>query len=285
MSWRIAIHGGAKEIAPGQEADNLDGLREAVEAGRAVLATGGHAPDACEAAVRVLERLPVFNAGRGSDPNRRGEIEMCAALMDGATLDIGGVMAIQGVCHPISVARALLRERWILLAGTPAFDFARRIGAELCRTEDLRMVDPAEAQSESHDTVGAVAMDVSGNVAAATSTGGLSAQLAGRIGDSPMPGCGYYAENGVGAIALSGHGEEIARQRLASRIFDRLAPDPNLAISAALDRVGSIGGEAGAIVLDAGGSFHWAHNSPHFAVASIGDGEDSPSLWLRKPVQ
>lgn len=283
MSWRLAVHGGAKEIAPGQEADNLAGLRDAVEAGRAVLATGGRAPDACEAAVRVLERLPVFNAGRGSDPNRRGEIEMCAALMDGATLDIGGVMAIQGVCHPISVARALLRERWILLAGRPALDFAQRIGAELCGTEDLRMVDPAEARGEGHDTVGAVAIDAHGDLAVATSTGGLSAQLAGRIGDSPMPGCGYYAENGVGAVALSGHGEEIARLRLASRIIDRLSIDPDQAISAALQRMAAIGGDAGAIALDPEGGFHWAHNSPHFAVATVGDGADSPSLWLRKP--
>ena len=88
--WKIAIHGGAKEIAPEEEADNRDGLARAIDAGRAILAGGGNAVDAVEASVRVLERLPIFNAGRGSDPTRRGDIEMCAAIMDGASLDIGG---------------------------------------------------------------------------------------------------------------------------------------------------------------------------------------------------
>jgi L-asparaginase / beta-aspartyl-peptidase len=281
--WRLAVHGGAKEIAPEQEADNRDGLLEAVEAGRAVLDCGGAAVNAVEAAVRVLESRPAFNAGRGSEPTVRGDIELCAALMDGETLDIGGVMAVQGVCHAVSLARALLREHEILLAGPGALLFAEKIGAELCSTQDLRMTDPAEAVEASHDTVGAVAIDSEGNLAAATSTGGLAGQLAGRIGDSSIPGCGYYAENGIGAVALSGHGEAIARQRLASRIIDRLNDQGEEAITAVLGRVAKLDGDAGVIALDGHGRFHWAHNSPNFAVAVVGEGANGPNLWMRKP--
>jgi beta-aspartyl-peptidase (threonine type) len=279
--WRLIVHGGAKEIAPDEEADNLDGMAAAVEAGRVVLAGGGTALEAVEAAVRVMEERPVFNAGRGSDPTVRGDIEMCSAIMDGASLDVGGVMAIREVCHPISVARALLREEPILLAGDGATQFARDIGAELCGTAELKTADPGE---EAHDTVGAVALDSNGNFAAATSTGGLSGQMQGRVGDSPMPGCGFYAENGVGAVALSGHGEQIARLRLASRIMHSLdGREPDRATREAVDQMHRVGGEAGAIAIDAQGRIGWAHNSPHFAVASIAEGDGAPGIWLRRP--
>jgi len=281
--WRLIIHGGAKEIAPEEEADNRDGLTEAIEAGRLVLAEGGSALDAVEASVRVMERLPVFNAGRGSDPTVRGQIEMCSAIMDGATLDIGGVMAIEGVCHPVSVARALLREEAILLAGEGATQFARDIGAELCALEELKTADPASEAADMHDTVGAVALDSRGDLAAATSTGGLSGQMCGRIGDSPMPGCGYYAENGVGAVALSGHGEGIARLRLASKIMHRLnGLEPDKAIRDSVAEMSRVGGDAGGVAIDAQGRIGWAHNSPDFAVASIAEGDNSPGMWLRK---
>lgn len=283
--WSIAIHGGAKEIAPGEEAANREGLAAAIEAGRAVLAEGGSALDAVEAAVRELEARPVFNAGRGSDETSERGIEMCSAVMDGATLDIGGVMAIEEVCHPVSVARALLREKEILLAGPGALRFAREIGAELCGTADLRApeLDGTEA---GHDTVGAVARDVDGNLAAATSTGGLDGQRPGRVADSPMPGCGYYAENGIGAVALSGHGEQIARLRLAARIMERLGTGaPERAIGAALAQMTRIGGDVGAIAIGATGQIGWSHNSPHFAVAWIVEGDNGPSIALGKDRQ
>jgi L-asparaginase / beta-aspartyl-peptidase len=281
--WKLIIHGGAKEIPPEQEADNSLGLAEAIEAGRAVLAGGGSALEAVEACVRALEDRPVFNAGRGSEPAKHGGVEMCAAIMDGATLDVGGVMAIEEVCHPVSVARALLREREILLAGEGANRFARQIGAELCPLEDLRTVDAAEAAEGGHDTVGAVALDREGNYAAATSTGGLAGQMQGRIGDSAMPGCGFYAENGVGAVALSGHGEGIARLRLASRIVERLgSAAPDGVIVDALELMARVGGDAGGIAIDAAGRIGWHHNSPHFAVASMTEWDNGPRLWLRK---
>jgi beta-aspartyl-peptidase (threonine type) len=284
--WKLIIHGGAKEISPEEEADNSLGLAHAIEAGRAILAGGGSALEAIEASVRVLEDRPAFNAGRGSDPTVHGNVELCSAIMDGATLDVGGVMAIEEVCHPVSVARALLRERWILLAGEGATRFARQIDAEFCPLEDLRTSDPAEAAEAGHDTVGAVALDRNGNYAAATSTGGLSGQMQGRIGDSPMPGCGFYAENGVGAVALSGHGEGIARLRLASRIVERLGTaHPDQVIIEALNLMSRVGGDAGGIAIDGQGRIGWHHNSPHFAVASIAERDNGPRLWLRKKTQ
>jgi len=287
MSWALIVHGGAKEIAPGEEDANREGVSAAIEAGRAVLASGGSAIDACEAAVRVLEARPVFNAGRGSDPTEIGEIEMCSAIMDGATLAVGGVMAIQGVCHPVSVARMLLGEQEILLAGEGARRFAQEKGAELCGRDEL-LTEKTEKQlaEADHDTVGAVALDAAGNLAAATSTGGLNGQKQGRIGDSPMPGCGYYAENGAGAVALSGHGEEIARMMLAGRIMHRMSEHgPERAVLSSVREMVRVGGEAGGIAIDAAGRIGWAHISPHFAVAAIREGQDKPDIWLKKDEQ
>ncbi len=283
MTWALIIHGGAKEIAPEEEQSNRQGLAAAIEAGRRVLAGGGTALDACEASVRVLEERPVFNAGHGSDPTTEGAIEMCSAVMDGATLDIGGVMAVQGVCHPVSVARSLLPEREILIAGDGARQFAQTIGAELCSNDELLTPEQEKALEEAHDTVGAVALDTRGNIVAATSTGGLSGQKPGRVGDSPMPGCGYYADNLVGGVALSGHGEAIARLMLASRIIHRIEEaGPDRAIAEALKQMERTGGDAGGIAIDRHGRVGWAHNSPHFAVAAIREGDEAPGIWLKK---
>lgn len=206
--------------------------------------------------------------------------------MDGATLDIGGVMAIEEVCHPVSVARALLREKEILLAGAGALRFAREIGAEMCGLEELRTSGPADANGASHDTVGAVARDAEGNLAAATSTGGLSGQLPGRVADSPMPGCGYYAENGVGAVALSGHGEQIARLRIASRIMAGLNARPiERAIAETIALMARTGGDAGGIAIDGAGRIGWSHNSPDFAVAWMTQGDNGPAISLGKDRQ
>jgi beta-aspartyl-peptidase (threonine type) len=118
---------------------------------------------------------------------------------------------------------------------------------------------------------------------AATSTGGLSGQKPGRVGDSPMPGCGYYADNLVGGVALSGHGEAIARLMLASRIIHRIEEaGPDRAIAEALKQMERTGGDAGGIAIDRHGRVGWAHNSPHFAVAAVGEGDEAPGIWLKK---
>lgn len=281
--WTILIHGGAKTIAPEQEDANRAGLDEAVRAGADVLEAGGSAVAAVEAAIRVMEDREVFNAGTGSVPNREGGIEMCAALMDGATLAVGAVAALPLVRHPVSVAREVLEEREILLAGNGALAFARERGAEM-QDDDVRarvrVVAGAEAAS---DTVGAVALDANGNLAAGTSTGGLEGTLAGRVGDSPLPGCGFYADDEVGAVALSGDGEEIARLALGLRIIDKLARmDARPAIEGSLVRIARLGGEAGAIAIDRTGHAGFAHNSSHFAVAMMRESDEEPGIWLSR---
>jgi beta-aspartyl-peptidase (threonine type) len=277
--WALIVHGGAKEIAPGEEEDNRQGLREAIAAGKAILERGGTALDAVEASIRVFEALPVFNAGYGSALNHVGEVEMCAAIMDGKTLEIGAVGALKAVRHPVSVARTMLPEEHILIAGEGAFMFARDHHAELC--------DPAELitqkQKESHDTVGAVALDQNGNLAAGTSTGGLSGQLKGRMGDSAVPGCGYYADNHIGAVALSGHGEGIARLAAAAQIMGAIERDgPEAAIAKALSQMKRVGGDAGGIAIDSRGRMGWWHNSPDFAVAMTAQDFTEPKVWLNK---
>lgn len=279
--WTILIHGGAKTIAPGEEDANRQGLDEAVRAGAEVLEAGGTALGAVEAAIRVMEDHPVFNAGIGAVANRDGGIEMCAGMMDGASLGVGAVAALPLVRHPVSVARAVLSEREILLAGEGALAFARERGAEMRDTPErgaMRLVAPAAAAC---DTVGAVALDSEGALAAGTSTGGLEGTRAGRVGDSPLPGCGFYADNAVGAVALSGEGEDIARLALGMRIIDKLGRmEVRPAIESALTRIAGLGGEAGAIGIDRSGRPGFAHNSAHFAVALMRAGEEEPQVWL-----
>jgi beta-aspartyl-peptidase (threonine type) len=279
--WAIIVHGGAKEIAPDKEQANRDGCLRAVDAGRAVLEGGGSAVDAVEAAIRVLEDDATFNAGYGSDVNTDGVVQMDAAIMDGSNFDLGAVAAIEGVRHPISVAKRLLREPPVLLASDGARRFAAEHKLELCAAEAL--IAPDKSGAHEHDTVGCVALDRHGHIAAGTSTGGLEETLPGRVGDSPMPGCGLYADDELGGVSLSGDGETIARMALAMRIMHGFGEqEPEEAIEAALRRLERIDGEAGAIVIDAHGRIGWMHNSEHFAVAMMRDGMGEPAVWLTK---
>jgi isoaspartyl peptidase/L-asparaginase-like protein (Ntn-hydrolase superfamily) len=264
-TWAIIVHGGAKAIAPGQQDAHRQGCLEAVAAGQVVLETGGPAIAAVEAAVRVLEANPIFNAGYGSVLNARGEVECDAAIMDGATLAVGGVAAVKTLRHPISVAATMLPEKTVLLVGDGAEDFARARDGEFCAPGALAAAPPGDPGC---DTVGCVAFDQDGNLAAGTSTGGLTGCLPGRVGDSPLPGCGLYADNAVGAVSLSGDGESLIRTTLAAHLIHRLeSVGPGQAIDAALARLAEVGGEAGLIVIDAKGRMGWNHNSAQFAVA------------------
>jgi beta-aspartyl-peptidase (threonine type) len=274
----LIVHGGAKPITSEEREPNRAGCLEALTAGREILESGGTAVDAAEAAIRVLEALPTFNAGYGSTLNSQGEVEMCAALMDGATLQVGAVGAIMGVRHPVSVARKMLPEQPILLTGDGAFMFAREKQAELCAPDEL-ITEKAKAEQ---DTVGAVALDMNGNLAAGTSTGGLSGQLKGRMGDSALPGAGYYADNHIGACALSGHGEGIARLAAAAQIMGSIDRDgPEGAIAKALSQMSRVGGDAGGIAIDRNGRIGWWHNSPDFAVALAASDLDA-GVWTNK---
>src|SRR5438309_3976660 len=172
--WALIVHGGAKEMEPSERDDNRSGIIEAAEVGRAVLESGGTAVDAVVAAIEVLERLPVFNAGRGSTLNEVGDIEMCSGVMDGRNLSVGAVGAIKHVRHPVAVARDVLPEKEVLLVGEGALRFALAKGHDEVPTEALITDTRREALKEMRDTVGAVAMDRGGNIAAGTSTGGLT---------------------------------------------------------------------------------------------------------------
>jgi beta-aspartyl-peptidase (threonine type) len=283
--WALVMHGGAKEIHSGQEEANRRGCLAALEAGRKVLERGGLAVDAVEATVRILEDDPTFNAGFGSELNSNREVEMCSGLMDGTSLDIGAVAAIKGVRHPVSVAKLLLRDMSTLVVSEEARRFASEHGAELCEPEALIAPDKRDPKvpSRGHDTVGCVARDLHGNLAVATSTGGLGGSRPGRVGDSPQPGGGFYADTELGAVAMTGDGEQISRAILAARIMQGLASHaPETAIRSALRFLARIGGEAGAIAINRQGQIGWAHNSPDMPVAFASGEAPAPRIYLRK---
>jgi beta-aspartyl-peptidase (threonine type) len=279
VTWALVLHGGAKEIAPEQMQAHRAGCLDALAVGAALLRSGCSAVEAVEAAIRVLEDDPTFNAGRGSVRNADGDVEMDAAIMDGATLEVGGVAAIRQVRHPVSVARRMLRETPTLLVGEGARRFAEAHAAEMWDAAHLRDM----AAASGHDTVGCVALDIHGNLAAGTSTGGVNGCPPGRVGDSPMPGCGFYADNALGAVALSGDGENIMRGMLAARVMHFLeSQPPQTAVEQAIAWLGPIGGEAGGVVLDRAGRIGWAHSSPHFAVAMVTSEDDTLRVCLQQ---
>lgn len=262
--WSVMLHGGARTIAPADEAANRVGALRALAAASNILRAGGAALDACEAAVRVLEDDPIFNAGTGSVRNKEGEVELDAAIMDGATLDIGAVGALKDVSNPILVARKLLREEATLVVG----DGARKIAEAHGLVSPIKLRS-AERTTLGIDTVGAIARDSEGHFAVAISTGGLSGALPGRIGDTPLPGCGFYADDAAGAVCFSGDGERIARTLLAARAMAALEGGHRAqgAAELSLNALQRVGGEAGVIVIAKDGELGWAHNSDHFAVA------------------
>lgn len=268
LPWTLIVHGGAKTIASADVQANRNGCRAAAEIGGEILRQGGTALAAVTAAVRHLEDDATFNAGHGAVPNADGDIEMDAAIMDGATLAVGAVAAARRIRNPIEAAARMLHAHPVLLVGEGAERFADQHGMALCAPEALKPASAPERIMQEHDTVGCVALDSAGHVAAATSTGGLTGQHAGRVGDSPIPGAGLYADDLLGGTALSGDGESILRTMLAARVMQALETDsPTRAAEAAIERLARVGGEAGAIVLDRRGRVGVAHNSDHFALA------------------
>src|SRR5262245_45947966 len=219
----LIVHGGAGDLDPNRGADAQAGCRRAIAAGLAVLAAGGGAVDAVCAAVRVLEDDPLFNAGTGSALSRTGVPECDAAVMDGSTVRIGAVAAMADAPNAIAIARAVLEDgEHCLLCGDGAWAFAAERGfrpaapgALVTERQRLRMEAERERRaspgSRSGGTVGACAIDAAGHVAAATSTGGMPFKRPGRIGDTPLCGCGTYADDRGGAASATGHGETILR--------------------------------------------------------------------------
>jgi beta-aspartyl-peptidase (threonine type) len=224
--YAVAVHGGCGRWAGRDARGALRGVRAAVEAARAVLAEGGSALDAVCAAVVALEDDPLFNAGTGSTLNRDGDAEMDAAVMAGEDLRCGGVAAIRRVRHPVLVARRVMEETpHVLLAGRGATAFARRQGFrdyDPVTRESRRRFRSALGAEAAPGTVGAVALDAAGRLAAATSTGGTALKLPGRVGDSPVPGAGNYATPRAAASA-TGRGELMLRYAVTKSLCDRIA--------------------------------------------------------------
>lgn len=294
-SLAIVVHGGAGAIAAERHARVADGCAAAAELGYAILAAGGRALDAVQAAVRALEDDPELNAGTGAVLNRDAAVELDASIMDGATLAIGGVAALPDIKNPIDVARAILDDgEHVLLAGTGAQRFAAERGipavsAESLMTERTRarwweehlrrqgLSDAAPVPAEG-GTVGAVALDAAGHVAAATSTGGINYKRAGRVGDTPLPGCGTWADDLGGAASATGDGEAIIRVTLCRALVDRLArgEPAEAAAAAVLDELVRRGrGTGGVIAVDPRGHVVAAHASPTMSFACIRNGRSA----------
>ena len=191
----IIVHGGAGRIRDEELPQRLEGCKQAALAGWEILKQGGSALDAAEAAVVVLEDNPLFNAGTGSTLNSLGKVEMDAAIMEGNTLSAGAVAAVQGIKNPIKLARRVMEDgRHVLLVCEGALLFARQIAFPECSPDMLIVEAERKRWEEKHGTVGCVALDRAGKVAVATSTGGIFNKLPGRVGDSPLLGCGTYAD-------------------------------------------------------------------------------------------
>lgn len=285
----IAIHGGAgtlsrSETSADQERAYLQGLESALEAGYFVLERGGSSLDAVTAAVVSLEDNPLFNAGRGAVLTRDGLAELDASIMDGATLAAGAVCGLKHIRNPIALARLVMEESpHVMLVGEGAEEFARGRGVEMVSNEyfrtpvrqkqlhrllqgaaekenDLVAVDPADCTG----TVGAVALDSNGNVAAATSTGGMTGKRWGRVGDSPIIGAGTYAANGGCAVSATGHGEYFIRTVVAHDICAqmRYANVPLAdAVRNTLARMKALGGNGGVIAIAPDGALVMDFNS------------------------
>lgn len=280
-SWSILVHGGAGEIAALRAPLHIVGCERAARAGADILAAGGSALAAVQRAVEVLEDDPCFNAGTGACLNEDGAIELDASIMDGTTLRAGGVCALPPFKHPIAIARCVMDSKHVLLAGEGAARFAVQHGferadpasmtTELARERLAAARAKDTAESGAGGTVGAVARDASGRVAAATSTGGMVNKLAGRVGDSPILGAGTYADDAVAACSTTGHGEAMIRVCLAKTIVDAAyASNPEAAARAALEQMHArTGGTGGAIVAGRDGSLGLARTTRTMSWAAV----------------
>ena len=265
----IIVHGGAGADPADAPDEMREGIRAAVLAGWRVLADGGRSLDAVEAAVRVLEDAPRFDAGRGSVLTSTGTVETDASIMEGDQLRCGAVGAVSRIANPVTLARHVLEDgRHVLLVGDGALRFARAVGMPECDPADLvterrrRQLEAATADSKG--TVGAVALDRQGTIAAATSTGGVSGKLPGRVGDTPLIGSGTYADSALGGVSCTGTGEAIIRVVLARRALDILkeTEDSDYAAHVAVDLLVEQGrGEGGLIMLDAKGRIGYAQST------------------------
>jgi beta-aspartyl-peptidase (threonine type) len=295
----LVVHGGAWAIPEDMVEAHLKGVRNAMAVGWEILNRGGCALDAVEEAVVIMEDDETFDAGRGAFLNREGKVQLDALIMDGATLRAGGVGCVEHLRNPIHAARKILSESpHVYFVAEGAERFAAEHGIPLCRNEDLIIAREVErlrkfqahlaehekdlfAPTISHDTVGAVALDRDGNIAAATSTGGTLNKAPGRLGDSSLIGCGCYADNASAAASTTGWGEPIMKLVLAKWSADRVSAgnSPEWVGQEAMNYLQSrVQGHGGIILLDARGRFGIAHNTPRMAWAFKTAKEESSGI-------
>jgi len=298
----MLVHGGAWAIPEDAAEAHLSGVRNALEAGYKILTRGASALDAVEAAVTILEDDPTFDAGRGSFLTSDGRVQLDALLMDGGRMKAGGVACVERLRNPIQAARLVLEHSpHVYFVGSGAEEFARSHGMPLIDNAELvldrereRLKNAKERQAagladatfsgleddkgpetavartmeSSHDTVGAVALDAHGNLAAGTSTGGTLNKTPGRVGDSSLIGCGCYADNLSAAVSLTGWGEPIMKLVLGKWATDRVAAGtaPEFSAREAISYLHNrLGGHGGIILLGPDGRFGMAHNTPAMA--------------------
>jgi beta-aspartyl-peptidase (threonine type) len=314
MKFRLVIHGGAgaikkEKMTPEKEAAYRAALEIALRAGYDVLAKGGAALDAVIASIKVMEDSPLFNAAKGAVFNHEGKNELDASLMDGRTLDAGAVAEITTLKNPIVGAHLVMtKSKHVMLAGKGADDFAAAQGAETVspdyyrteqRWEELQKAIEKEEKEEKEEkdankhsslqleekfgTVGAVALDQQGNLAAGTSTGGLTNKRFGRIGDSPIIGAATYADNESCAVSATGQGEMFIRAVAAHEVsalvkYKKFSVEQ--AAQAVLDKVRTLGGSGGLIVLDRDGHFTMPFNTDGMYRGTIGpDGKPGTAIY------
>ncbi|HMI92756.1 MAG TPA: isoaspartyl peptidase/L-asparaginase family protein [Polyangiales bacterium] len=292
-SWGVAtsgfcllVHGGAGRRPPEERVTGRQGCASAAQRAAAdVLARGGSALDAVQLAVELLEDDPVFNAGTGGSLTEEGTLELDASIMSGADLRAGAVCSLTPHRHPIAIARAVLEERrHVLYAGAGAVAFAAQAGFAPAPPESMITAGAREqlarwlaarAPTSGGGTVGAVARDRQGRLAAATSTGGITGKRPGRVGDSPVIGAGTYADDLRGAASATGVGEGILRINLCARVVTGIAAgvSPQAASCEGLTALGErIGVDAGVIALAPDGRLGWARSTESMAWAAVWDG-------------
>jgi beta-aspartyl-peptidase (threonine type) len=295
----IVVHGGAWDIPDNVYRGGIRGCRLSAMAGYNVIKNGASALDAVEIAVRYLEDDPTFNAGIGSFLNSSASVELDAAIMDGRDLSAGAVAAVSNVTNPVSLARKVMEKtEHILLAGQGAEEFAIEIGMpivepwQLLVGEELERWQEIQKMAEFHprqifdnqqnrqmDTVGAVAIDKEGNLAAATSTGGVPNKLAGRVGDSPLIGCGTYADNKITAVSCTGWGESIIRIVMAKHFcgLTELGNSLEEAGALALKKLSRLKtkGLGGLIAVNPIGDVYHGYNTPRMLWTSVVDGKEN----------
>ncbi|MCX6137407.1 MAG: isoaspartyl peptidase/L-asparaginase [Ignavibacteriales bacterium] len=285
----LMIHGGAWDIPDDLVEAHRQGVARALAIGWEILSKGGSSIDAVEKSINAMEDDPTFDAGRGSFVNSIGEIELDASIMNGSTFRAGAIAAVQNIRYPISLARSIMENsEHILLVGTGAVRFGREHGILQCRDDDLLVGRELERWKELQgkenvstkdafrkkrpgDTVGAVALDENGLIVAGTSTGGTPNKYPGRVGDSPLIGCGTYADSTIGGVSCTGWGEAIIKVVLAKTVVDMMehnGGDPVAAATQAIERLEEkVEGYGGVIVLNREGVPAVFFNTPRMARA------------------